>query len=507
MNKRLIVLAILDGWGLAQPGPGNAISLAETPNMHEWLKHFPNSRLQASSLDVGLPDGVVGNSEVGHLNLGAGYPVLQDEVRINKAMDDGSFAHNPAFTEACQRAKANSTNLHILTLAGPGRVHSSIEHLWSTLDMARAHGLSTAYVHLFSDGRDASPTWLAKNGQSLQQKIADMGGQVASLTGRYFAMDRDQRWDRTEKAYRALVERIGNHSTDIASAAANSYALDKTDEFIEPTIIANGKAIEAGDEILFLNFRTDRPRQLSQALVDPEFSQFNRALDSTAIKLTTMTEYEPSIPVAGVAFAPEIVTEPLAKVLSEAGLTQLHAAETEKYAHVTYFFNGGQEAPFAGEERLLVSSPKVATYDLEPTMSAENLTDQVIAKIESKAFDIVIMNYANADMVGHTGDLQATITAVETIDRCIGRLWQTIASQQGVLFITADHGNAEVVSHPDHSMDTEHNSSPVPFVAVGEDLPGRLADGCLSQVAPTLLSLLDITPPVSMTAESLWSES
>jgi 2,3-bisphosphoglycerate-independent phosphoglycerate mutase len=504
MTKRLVVLAILDGWGLAKPGPGNAISLAAIPNLHAWQKSYPTTHLEASGLAVGLPAGIVGNSEVGHLNLGAGYAVTQDEVRINQAIKDGSFFTNPALLGACQRARQQQRSIHILLLAGPGQVHSNLEHLWAVLQLIKQQHIESVYVHLFSDGRDASPTWMAKNAVALQQKIQQLGGQVASLIGRYYAMDRDQRWDRIEKAYRLLTERKGGRAVDLLSAVTNSYAKDQTDEFIEPTVIGNGHSLEAGDEVLFLNFRTDRPRQLSQALVSPDFNEFSRSLDPADLHLTTMTEYEPSIPVAGVVFGPNKVELPLARVLSDAGLRQLHAAETEKYAHVTYFFNGGQEQPFANEERLLVPSPKVATYDLQPAMSAESLTDQVSQKIQQKACDVVIMNYANADMVGHTGDLEATITAVETVDHCLGKLWQTVAEQDGVLLITADHGNAEVVAHPDGSVDTEHNSSPVPFIAIGDRLPGTLEPGNLSNVAATLLQLLDIRPPVAMTSPSLW---
>lgn len=507
MNKRLVVLAILDGWGLAKPGPGNAISLARTPYMQAWARDYPHSQLEASGTAVGLPAGIVGNSEVGHLNLGAGYPVLQDEVRINQAITDGQFATNSALTAACQRSLDNHTNLHLLLLAGPGQVHSSLEHLWAMLDLAGANRLDKVYVHLFSDGRDASPTWMAKNGQALEKQIADRGGTVVSLIGRYFAMDRDQRWDRTEKAYRLLTERKGGHSVDVASAAAHSYDKGQTDEFIEPIVIGNGKAIEVGDEVIFLNFRTDRPRQLSQSLVSRDWQGFSRSLAPESISLTTMTEYEPSIPVADVAFKPEVVKQPLAKVLSENNLKQLHAAETEKYAHVTYFFNGGQEKPFEGEERLLIPSPKVATYDQQPAMSAEALTSQVCQRLSEGADDVVIMNYANADMVGHTGNLDATITAVEAVDSCLGQLYSAVEAQHGVLLITADHGNAEVLTHPDGSIETEHDSNPVPFMAIGSDLPGNLANGTLSQVSPTLLQLLEIQPPSSMTSTSLWEKS
>lgn len=503
MAKRLVVLAILDGWGLAKPGPGNAISLAHTPTIHSWQANYPSTHLSASGTAVGLPEGIVGNSEVGHLNLGAGCVVPQDAVRISQSIADGTFFTNPALIQSCQRAKQHTRPLHILILAGPGQVHSNLDHLWAMLELTKQQLVPAVYVHLFSDGRDASPTWLGKNAPAIQLKVQQYGGQVASVIGRYYAMDRDQRWDRVEKAYRLLTERKGGHSVDLASAITNSYAKGITDEFVEPTVIGNGKAIESQDEVIFLNFRTDRPRQLCQALIMPDFKQFGRPLDPQTIHLTTMTQYEPSISVSGIAFEPHIVAYPLARVLSEAGLHQLHAAETEKYAHVTYFFNGGQEQPFAGEERLLVPSPKVATYDLQPVMSAKNLTDQICQKIEQGTYDVVVMNYANADMVGHTGDLDATITAVETIDGCLARLWECVQQQQGVLLITADHGNAEVVSHPDGSVDTEHNDSQVPFIAVGEDLPGPLRPGSLSQVAPTLLRLLAIQPPSSMTT-SLW---
>lgn len=499
-----VVLAILDGWGLAKPSPGNAISLASTPNMTKWQREYPYCHLEASGQAVGLPEGIVGNSEVGHLNLGAGYVVAQDAVRINKAIDRGSFFSNTALVAACSRAKRGKHNLHLLILAETSQVHSNLDHLWAMLKLAQQQEVPNVYVHLFSDGRDSAPTWLGKNSEAIQHKIELGGGKLVSLIGRYYAMDRNRRWERTEKAYRLLTERKGGVAVDLAAAVNHSYASKTTDEFIGPTIIANGKAIEAGDEVIFLNFRTDRPRQLSEALVGSSFQSFERKLSPTAIQLTTMTEYEPSIPVAGVAFAPEEVTHPLARVLSEAGLKQLHAAETEKYAHVTYFFNGGQEEAFIGEDRLLVPSPKVATYDLKPQMSASELTNQVCTRIDGDQYDAIIINYANADMVAHTGNLKATIKAVETIDECLGQLWQQISKQRGILFISADHGNAEIVQHPDGSVDTEHNPSLVPLMVIGEHLPGHLVNGSLSNVAPTMLQVMDIQPPAEMTAKSLW---
>jgi 2,3-bisphosphoglycerate-independent phosphoglycerate mutase len=501
--KRLVVLAILDGWGLAKPGPGNAISLAHTPTTSAWQKQGPTTHLIASGLPVGLPAGVVGNSEVGHLNLGAGYLVPEDAMRINQAITDGSFKKNQPLIDACHRAKKKQSSLHILILAETSEVHSNLDHLWAMLELAKQQQVEQVFVHLFSDGRDSSPTWLGKNIEHIDNRITHNGATLVSIVGRYFAMDRDQRWDRVEKAYRLLVERVGLRAVDPISAVQNSYNKQITDEFIEPTVIGNGRSIVKGDEVVFLNFRTDRPREISQALVSEQFEHFSRSLPPASISLTTMTEYEPSIPVAGVAFGPHPVEWPLARVLSEAGLKQLHAAETEKYAHVTYFFNGGQEKPFAGEDRLLVPSPRVKTYDLQPTMSAQSLTDQVCVKIKNATYDVIIMNYANADMVGHTGNLEATIIAVQTIDACLQQLWQAISQQHGVLLVTADHGNAEVVSHPDGSVDTEHNGSPVPLWAVGEDLPGTLHTGSLSQVAPTLLQLLQIEPPASM-SKSLW---
>ena len=502
--KKPIVLAILDGWGLGKPSPQNAISLAHIPHMTKWMREYPSTQLTAYGAAVGLTGTTTGNSEVGHLNLGAGYVVMQDEVRINQAIEDGSFFDNEVLVNACNTVNTAQSNLHILGLVSSGQVHASLEHIWALLTLAKEQNVSNIFVHIFSDGRDASPTWLGKNAEAVSRKVTSYGATVASVCGRYYAMDRDQRWDRTEQAYNLLTERKGVKAADLAAAVKRNYDQDRTDEFIEPMVIGNGQAIADGDVVIFANFRSDRARQLTASFVDPAFTGFDRSARFEHLSFYTMTEYQPDLAVSGVVFGPSYIKQPLAKVLAETGLKQLHAAESEKYAHVTYFFNGGQEAPFKNEQRIVVSSPKVATYDLQPAMSALELTDQVIKALQSQEFDVVIMNYANADMVAHTGNLQATVEAVEVVDTCLGKLVDTLAPLEGVLMITADHGNAEVLLDKNGEMDTQHNSGVVPLIAVGPNLPGKLKPGVLANVSPTLLELLAITPPRDMTAESLW---
>jgi 2,3-bisphosphoglycerate-independent phosphoglycerate mutase len=499
-----VVLVVLDGWGLGRPGPANALSMADLPNMTGWMKRYPHTRLVAQGESVGLPSGITGNSEVGHMNLGAGYVFSQDVVRIHQSIADKTFFSNTALVEACTHARNTNRNLHLMTMIGPSQVHSAIEHLWAMLALAQEQKVTPTYVHLFSDGRDSSPTWLAKNAAAIEKKVSVLGGKVVSVTGRYYGMDRDQRWDRTERAYELLTARKGVPATSLELAARNSYAKEVTDEFIEPTVIANGKAIELGDSVVFLNFRTDRTRQLTAALNDPAFLGFTRVTPVSKLHFVTMTEYSKDLPVSGVAFGPLAVEMPLARVISEAGMTQLHASETEKVAHVTYFFNGGHEGPFVGEDDLHIPSPNVATYDLQPGMSAPALTDAVIAQIRLHSYDFMLLNYANADMVAHTGVIPATIEAVEVVDAQLGRLWKAIEQAGGVMVITADHGNAEVLRKPDGSVDTEHNPSDVPLLVVGTHLPGTLAAGALSNVSPTILPLLDLPQPPQMTATSLW---
>ncbi len=499
-----IVLAILDGWGLGKPGPRNAISLAHTPHITQWMREYPSTTLTAYGSAVGLSGTTTGNSEVGHLNLGAGFVVPQDEVRINQAIQNRTFFENEVLLQACHTANERQANLHILGLVSSGQVHASLEHIWALFELAKEQSVTNLYLHIFSDGRDSSPNWLGKNSQAIIAKAATYKTTIASVCGRYYAMDRDKRWDRTEQAYRLLTERKGAKAADLTSAVQRSYAQGKTDEFIEPTVIGNGQAITNNDVVIFANFRADRARQITESFIDPKFGGFKQVVPPNRLDFYTMTEYQQDLPVSGVVFGSSYIKHPLAQVLSKAGLNQLHAAESEKYAHVTYFFNGGQEAPFKNEQRILVDSPKVATYDLQPEMSAPELTDQVIAAIQTNQFDVVILNYANADMVAHTGNLQATIEAVQAVDTCLGRLANTIKEQAGVLMITADHGNAEVLVTEAGEVDTQHNSGVVPFIVVGDLLPGKLKPGVLANVSPTLLELLHSTPPEDMTAESLW---
>ena len=501
-----VVLAILDGWGIGKPGPANAISLAHTPNMTSWSKKYPNSQLIAYGPEVGLSGTTTGNSEVGHINIGAGYVVLQDEVKINQAISNQTFFENTTLLQACNHVKSNQSSLHLIALVGPGQVHSNIDHLWATLKLARQQKITSVFVHVISDGRDASPSWMGKNAEAVQHKIMSLGGQVVSLCGRYFALDRDGRWDRIEKMYRLLLERKGVKSADLTTAVQRNYQQQKTDEFIEPTIIGNGQPIQDNDAVIFLNFRSDRARQLTSAIVCPDFSHFARPNWSASVAFYTMTEYQADLPVAGIAFPPSYIKQPLAKVLSEAGLNQLHIAESEKYAHVTYFLNGGQEVPFVNEDRVLIDSPKVATYDLKPEMSAKKVADGVVQAIKDNKHQFIVVNFANPDMVAHTGNLAATIKAVETVDSCLGEIQHHLEKQNGTLFVTADHGNAEVLIDKSGEMDTQHNSGVVPFIVVGKELPGEIKNGALASVAPTILEFMGIPIPSEMTAPSLWAK-
>lgn len=504
-RRRPVVLAILDGWGAGRAYHGNAITMADTPYMDGWVKQYPHTTLVSHGQQVGLLSATTGNSEVGHINLGAGYIVPQDEVRINQSIADKTFFANLTLIEACGKAKKSA--MHILALVGPGEVHSRIDHVWAALEMCRKQGVEQVHVHLFSDGRDAPPKWMGKNAEGVQAKIEQLGGTVASLCGRYYAMDRNNQWDRTALAYEMLVGRKGKVAATLAGAVKQSYEADKTDEFIEPTIIANGRAIKDGEVVLFMNFRTDRPRQLSWMLADKHFDQAKRSVFLPKLSLYTLTEYQKGLPVAGVVFPPLHVERPLARVVAEAGLKQLHIAETEKYAHVTFFINGGREEPFKGEDRVLIPSPEVATYDLQPAMSAVEVTDRLVKEIEGQRYDLIVVNYANTDMVGHSGDLQATIEAAEVVDTCLGRVAKAVLAEDGVLLVTSDHGNAEVMLTPTNDIDTQHHANKVPLVAVGHDLPGTLKPGVLANVTPTILDLLGLDHPTAMTCDSLWEKS
>jgi 2,3-bisphosphoglycerate-independent phosphoglycerate mutase len=510
-SVRPVVLVIMDGWGNATPGPGNAVTLADTPTFDRLVATAPRTELIPFGREVGLPEGQMGNSEVGHLNLGAGRVVYQTLTRIDLAIEDGSFMENPALLAAVQHALDGKATLHLLGLIGPGGVHAQDMHLLALLRLAKARGLSDVAVHAFLDGRDTPPESARDYMAELDRAMRAIGvGRVATVSGRYYAMDRDKRWDRVQKAYDALTRGVGETARSADEAIARAYAAGITDEFVLPTVIVGDQGtplatIADGDAAIFFNFRADRARQLSHALRDAEFSSFPRAaLPKTYF--VTMTEYEAGLSVDAVAFPAEDLAEPLAAVLTEHHLAQFHAAETEKYPHVAFFFNGGREAPFADEERQLVPSPRVATYDLQPEMSADAVAVGVVAAIESGRYAFVLVNFANPDMVGHTGVLPAAIAAVETVDACVGRILAAVDAAHGAAIVTADHGNAEEMIAPDGTPMTAHTMNPVPCFLTGTGVPpetrlrphGRLAD-----IAPTVLQLLGLPQPAVMTGESL----
>ena len=499
-----LVLCVLDGFGIAPPGPANAITLAQAPTWTSWFSEAPRTLLSASGEDVGLPDRLMGNSEVGHLNLGAGRIVNQPITRITKAIRDGSFFSNDALVAACAHARASGGAVHLMGLVSDGGVHSHLDHFAGFLRLARKQGIERVYVHAFLDGRDTPPSSGREYVARLEAMLAREGvGQVATVSGRYYAMDRDQRWERVEKAWRALVLGEGVLFGSAADAVTASYDAGVTDEFVVPCVIGDAGGpigvVGDGDAVLHVNFRPDRARELTRALTSPAFDGFARPR-VPQVSFVCLTRYDESLPLP-VAFPPEDVFDTLGDLYAAAGLKQLRIAETEKYAHVTYFFSGGREAVLAGEERCLVPSPKVATYDLEPDMSAVPVTDQAVARLG--AFDLVVLNYANADMVGHTGVLPATIHAIETLDRCLARLWDAVRARDGILAVTADHGNAEQMTDPVTGQPhTAHTTNPVPFVLLGAG-DVRLEEGMLADVAPTLLELVGMPQPTAMTGRSL----
>lgn len=509
---RPLVLVILDGWGISASGVGNAISLAKKPFFDSVSVGFPHTQLIASGESVGLPKGEAGNSEVGHLNIGAGKIVYQDEPRIDSAIADGSFLHSQVFTTAFQTVNQNKSSLHIMGLVGTGKVHASVEHMYALLWAAKENNVQNVFLHLFTDGRDSSPTAGLQLVSDIQNKIAAIGvGRIATVMGRYWAMDRDKHWERTEKAYRALVYGEGNRAKDARAAIENSYFKKITDEFIEPTIIPVDAqtlaTVKEGDSVIFFNFRPDRARQLTHTFVLPNFTDFNRGDFLKNLNFVTMTEYEKGLPVE-VAFPHQEITQPLSKVISDHLIKQLHIGESEKYAHVTYFFNGGREDAFPQEDRVHIPSPKVATYDLKPEMSAVEVTDYVVAKLKSSLYEFYVVNFANADMVGHSGSIAATTRAVETIDQCLKIIADEVLSKNGAMVITADHGKAEQMIDPiTASVNTEHTSSPVPFIVIANELKGssnsQLQSGILADVAPTILALMGITKPGTMVGQDL----
>ncbi len=502
-SKTPITLIIMDGFGNAPEGESNAISRAATPNLDKIFAENPKSALRASGLAVGLPDGQMGNSEVGHTNIGAGRVVFQDLPRISCAIDDGSFFENRELVAACENCKKNGSALHLMGLMSDGGVHSHNTHVWGLLRLAKKLGVEKVYLHCFLDGRDVSPTSGEGFVREAMEKCAEIGvGSVATLMGRYFAMDRDNRWDRVEKAYRAIVFAEGENTDNAAEAVKKSYEDGKTDEFVEPTVCAGYSGLSENDSIIFFNFRPDRAREITRTFVDDAFDGFDRGEGYCKVFYVCMTQYDANMPNVRVAFAPESLDNTFGEYISSLGISQLRIAETEKYAHVTFFFNGGVEKMYEGEDRILVNSPKVATYDLQPEMSAPEVTEKVLEAIASGKYDVIILNYANCDMVGHTGVFDAAKTAVETVDSCVGRVVEAMRDIGGVSIITADHGNADKMIDEDGSSPfTAHTTNEVPFCLVGANV--TLRDGKLCDIAPTMLDLLGLAKPDEMTGESL----
>ena len=500
MNKTPTTLIIMDGFGLRNDSDGNAVVHAKTPVLDKLFAGCEHTTLSASGLDVGLPDGQMGNSEVGHTNIGGGRVVYQDLPRITRSIEDGSFFENPAYCAAMDACLQNGSSLHLYGLLSDGGVHSHNTHLWALLKMAKQRGLEKVYIHAFLDGRDVSPTSGRDFVAETVEKCRETGvGRIATVMGRYYAMDRDKRWDRVELAYDAMVYGRGVQNSDPVDAVAKSYANNVTDEFVEPVVCDSDGMISDNDSIIFFNFRPDRAREITRVFVDPDFDGFNREIFPLTYVCTT--EYDATMPNVLVAFPRNLVANGLGEYLSKMGMTQLRIAETEKYAHVTFFFNGGSEAVFPGEDRVLVASPKVATYDLQPEMSALEVTDKCVERIESGNYDVIILNFANCDMVGHTGVYDAAVRAVETVDACVGRVVDATRAMGGIAMITADHGNAEEMRKTDGSPMTAHTTNLVPFYIVGASV--KLRDGRLADLAPTMLDLMGLNKPAEMTGETL----
>ena len=492
----------MDGFGLTGGVTGNAVRAARTPRLDQFFQEFANTTLKASGLDVGLPDGQMGNSEVGHTNIGAGRVVFQDLPRITKSIADGDFFRNPAYTHAMDACKAKGTSLHLMGLLSDGGVHSHLDHLFALLKMAKEKGLEKVYIHAFLDGRDVSPTSGADFVARTVEACRSAGvGKIATVMGRYYAMDRDKRWDRVEQAYDAMVYGESAHFNPVPVAAVkDSYAAGITDEFVEPVVCDTEGTISDNDSVIFFNFRPDRAREITRTLVDPAFDGFTRQY--FPVTFVCNTEYDATMPNVEVAFPRNTVRNGLGEYLSQMGMTQLRIAETEKYAHVTFFFNGGSETVFPGEDRVLVASPKVATYDLQPEMSAYEVCDKCVERIESGAYDVIILNYANCDMVGHTGVFDAAVRAVETVDTCVGRVVDATLKMGGIAMITADHGNAEQMVEPDGSPMTAHTTNPVPFILCGAGTELR-SDGRLADIAPTILDVMGLACPAEMDGKTL----
>ncbi|MBR3280462.1 MAG: 2,3-bisphosphoglycerate-independent phosphoglycerate mutase [Clostridia bacterium] len=508
MKDKLTMLVIIDGWGINEKEEGNAAKLANTPNLDSLFNQYPNNRIHTSGLDVGLPNGQMGNSEVGHMNIGAGRIVYQEFTRISKSIEDGYFFKKQEFIDAINYAKEHNTNLHIYGLLSDGGVHSHNTHLYALLKLCKEQDFDRVFVHCFLDGRDTPPSSAENYIIELEEKMKEIGvGKIASIMGRYYAMDRDKRWERVKLAYDALVNGEGQKASSAVDAIESSYQKEEFDEFVKPTLVTNGEGepiatIKENDAIIFFNFRTDRARELTRAIVDPNFDGFEVKHFDT--KYICMTEYDATMPNVEVAFKPEKLTNNFGEYISKHGYTQLRIAETEKYAHVTFFFNGGEEVEYPGENRILVNSPKVATYDLQPEMSAYEVTDRVVDVIKANETDAIILNYANCDMVGHTGSLEAAIKAVEAVDECVGRVAAEVLKVDGNLIIIADHGNCEqMIDYTTGDPHTAHTTNPVPIILVTNHPELKVAEGRLADIAPSMLDLMGLEKPEEMTGRSL----
>jgi len=502
MNKTPTTLIIMDGFGMTSSMDGNAVAAASTPHLDRLFAEYAHTELNASGLSVGLPDGQMGNSEVGHTNIGGGRVVFQDLPRITNAISDGSFFENEAYCHAMDACLKNSSSLHLMGLLSTGGVHSHLDHLFALLKMAKDKGLEKVYIHAFLDGRDVSPTSGADFVARTVEKCRELGvGKIATVMGRYYAMDRDKRWDRLEQAYDAMV--YGDSATYNpvpVAAVKDSYAKGVTDEFVEPVVCDRDGTISDNDSVIFFNFRPDRAREITRSLVDPDFDGFTHQF--FPLTFVCNTEYDASMPNVEVAFPRVTVRNGLGEYLSKMGMTQLRIAETEKYAHVTFFFNGGSETVFPGEDRVLVPSPKVATYDLQPEMSAREVCDKCVERIESGTYDVIILNFANCDMVGHTGVFDAAVKAVETVDECVGRVVDATLKMGGIAMVTADHGNAEQMKQDDGSPMTAHTTNLVPFILCGAGTELRQG-GKLADIAPTILDVMGLEKPEEMTGKTL----
>ncbi|MBP0979135.1 MAG: 2,3-bisphosphoglycerate-independent phosphoglycerate mutase [Oscillospiraceae bacterium] len=506
MKKKLgkpLLLAILDGYGYSRKKNGNAILNSKTPNLDRLTSECPTTLISASGLDVGLPEGQIGNSEVGHTNIGAGRVVYQGLTRITKSIEDGDFFSNPEFLDIIKYCQDNNKSLHIMGLISNGGVHSHLSHLYGLLKLAKDNKLKKVYLHCFTDGRDVDIKSADGYIFEIEEKIKEIGvGKIATVIGRYFAMDRDNRWDRVQIAYSAMVNGEGEETSEIHKTIKSRYDNNQTDEFLRPIICDKSGMIKKGDSIIFFNFRPDRARQITRAFVDENFDYFKRDQGALCSKFVCMTQYDETITNVRVAFKPLEIKNSLTEYLSKSGFSQLHIAETEKYAHVTFFFSGGVEKQFENEDRELIPSPAVATYDLAPKMSADQITDKTLEALDKDKYDIIILNFANCDMVGHTGSYEAAIEAVETVDKNIKRLEEKIKEKSGVLIITSDHGNAEEMIKEDGVPMTAHTTNPVIFTVVGHDCQLR-SGGRLGDIAPTILDIINLKKPSEMTGESL----